>query len=152
MSATTTRPECHGSHALGGSEDRLDRGLLLPADLHGLEREGLDHGKRLGRHRERDVPRVRAKGGERCRGRGAGHARLTTDHEDCARRVLGVALSTKGDESEQSESRAAVFGRSLLEPDVGDDDPTRVEATGSDDESHLRRMEGDGEIRVDDGT
>ena len=123
---------------------------VLPPDLDRLQSERLDDRERLRGHGERDVTGIGAKGGTRGERRGAGHPRLPADDEHACR-VLRVPLAAERDEREQLRRGSTDVRRDVLEADVRDDDPARVEAAGRDDQPDLGRVEGDGEIRVHGG-
>ncbi len=150
--APQPRAERERTRAIRCCDDRLDAVGIGPADLDRLENERLDDRKRLGRDGERDVSGVRAEGRTRSERDGAGHSRLPADDEHRARRVLGVARCSARDDVEQGRSGAAVLGVDVIEPDVRQHDAPCAETTGRNGEPDLRRVERDGEVRLDNRT
>ena len=148
------QPRAEGDRpcSLRGCGDRLDRILVAPADLDRLQNQSLRDGDGLGRDRERHIARVSAKGRERGEAGRARHARLPTDDEHGAGRVLRVSCRAARNALEEGHGATAVLRRSPVEADVRDHYPPCVEATRSDDEPQLGPVERHGEVRVDGST
>ncbi len=121
-----------------GDEPRL----VGQRPLHHLEQALFERRQGRLRHCDGDIAGVgahRCPGGER---RGAGEPARAADDEHVARRVLVVALASPRDREQELRGREPGHRLVLLEADVGDVDPTGVEAARRDDEAELAPVEG----------
>ena len=147
-------PEHDRVRALGGLEHRVGRarkqpagGVLRERPLDGFEHPRLDRReRRLGRG-DGDVARV---GAERGEGRESRRPRLSGRAADDEHRAGAVLVALRGLARHVVECRGLdepVLERHGLEPDRRDMHEARVEASGRDRETDLRRAEGDGRHR-----